>query len=91
MDELELIPYTHDFTVKPLGPGAARVTYVAQDKSKSGGQTAEANSVFGEVWTREGNGWKALCVQETYMQKTTAKGTKLAGRCGGNPRRHCIE
>jgi hypothetical protein len=74
VDELELIRYTlNDFTVKQLGPGAALVTYVAHYESKSGGQTAKANSVFGEVWTREGNDWKALYVQETYIQGTTAK------------------
>ena len=74
VDELELIRYTlNDFTVKQLGPRAALVTYVAHYESKSGGQTAKANSVFGEVWTREGNDWKALYVQETYIQGTTAK------------------
>ena len=74
VDELELISYTlTDFTVKPLGSRAALVTYVAHYESKSGGQTAKANSVFGEVWTREGNDWKALYVQETYLQQPTAK------------------
>jgi hypothetical protein len=74
VDELELISYTlTDFTVKPLGSRAALVTYVAHYESKSGGQTAKANSVFGEVWTREGNDWKALYVQETYIQQPTAK------------------
>jgi hypothetical protein len=74
VDELELIRYTlNDFTVKPLGPRAVLVTYVAHYESKSGGQATKANSVFGEVWTREGNDWKALYVQETYIQETTAK------------------
>jgi hypothetical protein len=74
VDELELIRYAlNDFTVKPLGPRAALVTHVAHYESKPGGQTAKANSVFGEVWTREGSGWKALYVQETNIQKTTAK------------------
>jgi hypothetical protein len=71
VDELELISYTlKDFTVKSLGPRAALVTYVAHYESKSGGQMAKADSVFGEVWIHEGNDWKALYVQETYIQGT---------------------
>jgi hypothetical protein len=51
VDELELIRYTlKDFTVKSLGPRAALVTYVAHYESKSGGQVAKADSIFGEVW-----------------------------------------
>jgi len=74
VDELELISYTlKDFTVKSLGPSAALVTYVAHYESKSGGQVAKADSVFGEVWAREGNDWKALYLQETYIQGTTGK------------------
>jgi hypothetical protein len=74
VDELELISYTlKDFTVKSLGPRAALVTYVAHYESKSGGLVAKADSIFGEVWTREGNDWKALYLQETYIQETTAK------------------
>jgi hypothetical protein len=74
VDELELIRYTlKDFTVKSLGPRAALVTYVAHYESKSGGQVAKADSIFGEVWTHEGNDWKALYLQETYIQETTVK------------------
>jgi len=74
VDELELVSYTlKDFTVKSLGPRAALVTYVAHYESKSGGQVAKADSVFGEVWTYEGNDWKALYLQETYIQATAAK------------------
>lgn len=74
VDELELISYTlKDFTVKSLGPRAALVTYVAHYESKSGGQVAKADSVFGEVWTREGNDWKALYLQETYIQGAAGK------------------
>jgi hypothetical protein len=74
VDELELVSYTlKDFTVKSLGPSAALVTYVAHYESKSGGQVAKADSVFGEVWTREGNDWKALYLQETYIQAAAAK------------------
>jgi hypothetical protein len=74
VDELELIGYTlKDFTVQPLGPRSALVTYSAHYASKSGGQTAKADSVFGEVWIRQGNDWKALYVQETYVQNSPAK------------------
>ncbi len=74
VDELELISYTlKDFTVKSLGTRSALVTYVAHYESKSGGQTAKADSVFGEIWIHEGNEWKALYVQETYIQASTPK------------------
>jgi hypothetical protein len=46
---------------------------VAHYESKSGGQTAKADSVFGEVWTREANEWKALYIQETYVKQAAAK------------------
>jgi len=73
VDDFDLASYTlKDFTVKPLGPNSALVTYVAHYESKSGGQTAKADSVFGEVWTRESGGhkddWKALYIQETYVK-----------------------
>ena len=74
VDDLELISYTlKDFTVKSLGPRAALVTYVAHYESNYKGQAAKAASVFGEVWTHEGNDWKALYVQETYIQEAPAK------------------
>lgn len=69
VDEYDLIKYTlTDFNVKPVGTDAALVTYIADYEGKSGGQTAKAKSVFGEVWTRSGNEWKALYMQETYMK-----------------------
>ena len=68
-DEYELLSYTlSDFTVKPLGPNTALVTYRAQYEGKSGGEIAKGNSIFGEVWTRSGSGWKALYLQETYIK-----------------------
>jgi ketosteroid isomerase-like protein len=74
VDDFDLISYTlKDFTVKSLGPGTALVTYLAHYESKSGGQTAKADSVFGEVWTREANDWKALYIQETYVKQAAAK------------------
>jgi hypothetical protein len=44
------------------------VTYIAQYEGKTGGESSKAKSVFGEVWTRSGNEWKALYLQETYMK-----------------------
>ncbi len=69
VDELELLSFTlTDFTVKPIAPNAALVTYTAQYDSKTGNETAKAKSVFGEVWVRQGNEWKAMYVQETYLK-----------------------
>lgn len=69
VDEFELTSYTlSDFTVKPLGPNTALVTYTAQYEGKSGGEVSKAKSVFGEVWTRSGGEWKALYLQETYVK-----------------------
>lgn len=69
VDEYELINYTlSDFTVKPLSANMALVTYIAQYEGKSGGETAKAKSVFGEVWTHAGGDWKCLYMQETYVK-----------------------
>lgn len=69
VDEYDLLSYTlSDFNVKPIGPDAAVVTYIAQYEGKSGGEIAKAKSVFGEVWTRTGNEWRVLYMQETYMK-----------------------
>ena len=69
VDEFELVSYTlSDFTVKSIGPNAAVVTYIAQYEGKSGGEASKAKSVFGEVWIRAGNEWKALYMQETYVK-----------------------
>jgi hypothetical protein len=74
VDDFDLVSYTlKNFTVKSLGPNSALVTYLAHYESKSGGQTAKADSVFGEVWTREANDWKALYIQETYLKQAAAK------------------
>ncbi|MFZ0861826.1 MAG: nuclear transport factor 2 family protein [Candidatus Sulfotelmatobacter sp.] len=69
VDEFELISYTlSDFTVKSIGPNAALVTYIAQYEGKSGGEISKGHSVFGEVWIRDGNEWKDLYMQETYVK-----------------------
>ena len=69
VDDFELLSYTlTDFTVKPIAPNAVLVTYTAQYEGKSGGETSKAKSVFGEVWIRAGNEWKAFYMQETYVK-----------------------
>ena len=69
VDDFELISYTlSDFNVKSLGPRSALVTYIAQYEGKSAGQISQAKSVFGEVWVRAGDEWKALYMQETYVK-----------------------
>lgn len=69
VDDFELISYTlSDFNVKSLGPNSALVTYIARYEGKSGGQSSKAKSVFGEVWVRAGEDWKALYMQETYVK-----------------------
>jgi hypothetical protein len=69
VDDFELVNYTlSDFTVKPIGPNAALVTYIAQYEGKSGGETSKAKSVFAEVWIRSGKEWKDMYMQETYMK-----------------------
>ena len=69
VDEYELLNFKlSDFNIKSLGPNSAVVTYIADYEGKTGGETAKAKSVFGEVWTRTGNEWKALYMQETYVK-----------------------
>lgn len=69
VDEYELLNFKlSDFNIKSLGPNSAVVTYIADYEGKTGGETAKAKSVFGEVWTRTGGDWKALYMQETYVK-----------------------
>ena len=69
VDDFELLNYTlSDFTIKPIAPNAALVTYLAQYEGKSGGEVSKGKSIFGEVWIRAGNDWKAFYMQETYMK-----------------------
>lgn len=68
-DEFELTNYTlSDFTVKPIAPNAALVTYHAQYEGKAGTEASKGNSIFGEVWIHSGGAWKALYLQETYLK-----------------------
>jgi len=69
VDEFEITTYTlKDFTVKPLGPNSALVTYLAHYEGKAGNEAVNTNSAFGEVWIRDGNTWKGLYVQETALK-----------------------
>jgi hypothetical protein len=69
VDEFELLSYTlSDFTVKSTAPNTVLVTYIAQYEGKTGGEVSKGKSVFGEVWIRSGNEWKALYMQETYVK-----------------------
>lgn len=69
VDEFEITTYTlKDFTVRPLGPNSALVTYLAHYEGKSGNEAVNSNSAFGEVWIRDGNAWKQLYVQETALK-----------------------
>lgn len=69
VDDFELLNYTlSDFTIKPIAPNAALITYTAQYEGKSGAEVSKSKSVFGEVWIRAGNEWKAFYMQETYVK-----------------------
>jgi hypothetical protein len=69
VDEFDLLSFTlKDFTVKPLGPHHALVTYTADYEGKADGQVSKGHTIFGEVWVREGNDWKALYIQETTVK-----------------------
>lgn len=69
VDEFEITTYTlKDFTVRPLGPNSALVTYLAHYEGKAGNEPVNTNSAFGEVWIRDSNTWKGLYVQETALK-----------------------
>lgn len=69
VDEFEITTFTlKDFTVRPLGPNGALVTYLAHYEGKSGSEAVNTNSAFGEVWIRDAKTWKQLYVQETALK-----------------------
>jgi hypothetical protein len=69
VDEFELSSYLlKDLNVKSLGPHSVLVTYSAHYEGTAAGQTQKSDSIFGEVWVHEGNDWKALYIQETYIK-----------------------
>lgn len=69
VDEFDLTSFTlKDFTVKPLGPHHALVTYTADYEGKAGAEVSKGHTIFGEVWVQEGSDWKALYIQETAIK-----------------------
>jgi hypothetical protein len=69
VNEFDLTSYLlKDFVVKPLGTHSALVTYSAHYEGKTAGQVQKSDSIFGEVWVREGTDWKVLYIQETTVK-----------------------
>jgi hypothetical protein len=69
MDQFELSQYTlKDFDARPVGANTALVTYMADYNGKFAGEPLQAKTAYGEVWTKRGNEWKLLYVQETKVQ-----------------------
>lgn len=69
MDQFELSQYTlKDFEVKPVGSRGALITYLADYSGKYAGGPLQAKTAYGEVWTRQGDEWKLLYVQETKVK-----------------------
>jgi len=69
MDQFELTQYTlKDFDVRPVGSGGALITYLAEYTGKYEGKPVQSKTVYGEVWTKHGNDWKLLYVQETNVK-----------------------
>jgi hypothetical protein len=69
IDQFELTQYTlKDFDVKPIGSNAALVTYLAEYTGKYEGKSLQSKTIYGEVWTKHGNEWKLLYVQETNVK-----------------------
>jgi hypothetical protein len=65
MDQFELSQYTlKDFDARPVGANAALVIYMADYSGKFEGEPLQATSAYGKVWTKQGNEWKLLYVQE---------------------------
>ena len=69
IDQFELSRYTlKDFDVRPIGSNAALVTYLAEYTGKYEGKSLQSKTIYGEIWTRHGNDWKLLYVQETNVK-----------------------
>jgi hypothetical protein len=69
IDEFDLSQYTlNDFDTRPLGPSAALVTYLAEYSGKFAGEPLQSKAAYGELWTKHGNEWKLLYVQETRVK-----------------------
>ena len=69
MDAFQLDNYElKDFTVKPLGPRSALVTYSAQYQGKYAGEPVQSKTIVGEVWIKQGDEWKVVYYQETNVK-----------------------
>jgi len=69
IDKFDLSQYTlKDFDTRPLGPNAALVTYIAEYSGKFAGEPLQSKAAYGELWTKHGNEWKLLYVQETRVK-----------------------
>ena len=69
IDQFELSQYTlKDFDARPIGADAALVTYMADYSGKFAGEPLQAKAAHGQVWTKQGNEWKLLYVQETKVK-----------------------
>lgn len=69
IDKFELDQYTlKDFDTRSVGPNAALVTYIAEYSGKFAGEPLQSKAAYGELWTKHGNEWKLLYVQETKVK-----------------------
>jgi hypothetical protein len=69
IDKFELSQYTlKDFETRPIGADAALVTYIAEYSGKFAGEPLQSKAAYGELWTKHGNEWKLLYVQETRVK-----------------------
>jgi hypothetical protein len=69
IDDFQLKSYDlSDYAITPLGTGAVLVNYHAHYEGVSGGETAQGNAGFSEIWVRRGNQWKIQYLQETYWK-----------------------
>jgi hypothetical protein len=69
IDKFELSQYSlKDFDTGPIGTDAALVTYIAEYSGKFEGKPLQSKAAYGELWTKQGNEWKLLYVQETRVK-----------------------
>jgi len=69
IDEFQLATYTlKDFVVKPIGKDAALVNYLAHYEGTDDGKPINSDTAYGELWIRQGGGWKILYIQETSVK-----------------------
>lgn len=69
LDQFDIKKYDlKGFKVRPLGAGAALITYIAEYSGIAGGQPVQEKDAVAEVWVKEGGAWKALHVQTTKVK-----------------------